>query len=106
MQPVKGFVCECGKSFRDKTDYSRHQNRKTSCIIQIINKTDYQCSKCNKYFSSTSNLNKHVKKCDYIQPIVIKEKKEVVEDFYLEDAVVAMPMRDYKWYVNAVVVKI
>lgn len=60
----KRVTCICGKTFRDKVDLKRHENKKYSCLITVIKITDYQCKKCNKYFSNSSNVNKHSKKCN------------------------------------------
>jgi hypothetical protein len=180
METVKGFVCECGKSFRDKTDYTRHVNKKKSCIIKIVNKTNFYCVKCDNYYSSVSNLNKHLKKCNatsrpqqsidlgqnidldqnddldqnkfgqnadldqnddldknkfgqnanldqnhkHIQdqntnldkniepkqinnkPIQMEYGFNLLDNFYLEDAIISMHSRDYKWYINAKIINI
>jgi hypothetical protein len=99
---VEKYKCECGKVFRDKTDFTRHQNRVTSCVLNVVVKTDYQCENCQKYFSTLSNRNKHTKKCAVVKRVA----KPLIEDFYLEDIVVSMPTRDYKWYENVIITKI
>ena len=50
----------CGKKFRDSTDLNRHKKKKTPCLLTAIKITNYQCHHCNNYYSSVSNLNKHI----------------------------------------------
>ena len=75
------LTCVCGQLFRDKTDLNRHQNRKISCLIVKI--TNFKCESCNTYFSSVSNLNKHMKKhknvCLSTAPVHISEIEEIAE---------------------------
>jgi len=63
------FTCEmCNYNTNNKRDFDRHNNRP-----KHINKTNYQieekmntCDKCNKQFTTTSGLWKHLKKCEKI----------------------------------------
>jgi uncharacterized C2H2 Zn-finger protein len=55
------YICDvCKKKFRDKTNYTRHVNRKNKCIPPSI--TEYTCPYCNAEFTEKSNLSRHIKK--------------------------------------------
>ena len=54
------FKCDkCHKKFNNKTIFTNHMNRKTSCVTQIAN-TDNTCPKCDKNFSTYVSLWQHV----------------------------------------------
>ncbi len=57
------YECElCNKSFKLKTNYNNHINRKRACVKEIIN-----CFKCNRLFKTLNDLKKHLNKqkpCD------------------------------------------
>lgn len=59
----------CGKNFRVPNDLQRHKNRKSPCLIKEIPlehlNNPYRCTFCNRIFSKTSNLNKHLHKCKF-----------------------------------------
>lgn len=76
MNDVKMLhMCDkCNKTFRFKSDYDRHVNRKISCVKE--EKTDYYqqkkiCNYCNKTLSRSDALSKHMITCK------MKNKKEV-----------------------------
>ena len=51
---------KCGKYFNQKSNFTRHINRKNPCNEQISNKTN-KCNSCGKMFCDGSSLIKHVK---------------------------------------------
>jgi hypothetical protein len=57
----------CGKEFRKPSDFERHKNRKTPCLIREISpehiNNPNRCIFCNKIFSKKENLTKHHKIC-------------------------------------------
>ena len=57
----------CGKIFPKSGHLERHKNRKTPCLIQIIQPEQVnnpnRCIFCNKIFTNISNRNKHLKLC-------------------------------------------
>ena len=64
------YVCElCNKKFLDKTKYTKHKNRKTTCNNQIAN-VNNTCSKCKKNFKSYQTLYRHSKSCENIEATV------------------------------------
>jgi len=69
------YQCEkCEKIFNNKTEYTRHLNRKTLC-----NKiyTEFKCFKCLKIFSSNQHLERHKNKKNPCISAIIKLEKEV-----------------------------
>jgi hypothetical protein len=53
------YTCEdCGKKFKDKQDYTRHINRKTSCK-KPENCQKFICNLCNKEFTSQFSMKRH-----------------------------------------------
>ena len=75
---MPNYTCKtCNKNFKQKTDYTRHLNRKYPCKSPVtyskngihIPKMEYsECEYCNKTYSTKYNLNKHHNIC--------KSKKE------------------------------
>jgi uncharacterized protein (UPF0335 family)/uncharacterized C2H2 Zn-finger protein len=66
---VKHKCKRCEKEFKNRTDFTRHMNRKYLCpikVIPIINeiKTMYKCLNCNKKYVHGSSLSKHKKMCN------------------------------------------
>jgi DNA polymerase III delta prime subunit len=62
------FRCyNCGKQFKKPSDFQRHKDRKTPCLIREIApeniKHPNRCIYCNKIFSTPGNLKKHRGKC-------------------------------------------
>jgi len=55
------YLCVCNKAFRDIVDLNRHKNRKTPCVILLIDKK-IVCD-CGKNFVNVGNLNRHKKIC-------------------------------------------
>lgn len=59
------FSCtKCCKEFKTKQDYTRHMNRKTSCVKEII-----KCDNCLQEFKTNQNLTKHLNrkfKCEKV----------------------------------------
>lgn len=54
------YECDkCGKIFQHKNDYSKHNNRKTSCV----DSARIKCDNCSKYFKHKSSMYHHKKKC-------------------------------------------
>ena len=57
----------CGKVFKTPTDFMRHRNRKTPCLIQDVKpeqvNNPLRCIFCNKIFSNNSHLVRHLKIC-------------------------------------------
>jgi hypothetical protein len=57
----------CGKEFRTPTEYQRHKNRKTPCLILEVApehiSNPNRCIFCNKIFSKHSNILRHLKTC-------------------------------------------
>jgi hypothetical protein len=63
------YTCEdCNKKFTDKQDYTRHMNRKTSCIRE--DNKQFICKICNKILSSYFSLKRHER------DICLKKKNE------------------------------
>lgn len=62
------FRCyNCGKQFKKPSDFERHKNRKTPCLIRELApeniKHPNRCIYCNKIFSTAGNLKRHHGKC-------------------------------------------
>ncbi len=92
------YVCKkCGTDFKKKWNYEYHINRKNPCIGTPINNLEnreiknekienienellieYKCEYCMKEYSSSSNLNKHIKTCK-IKINIENEKKDFLE---------------------------
>jgi hypothetical protein len=57
----------CGKEFRTPTEYQRHKNRKTPCLIREVAPEHVtnpnRCIFCNKIFSKHGNILRHLKTC-------------------------------------------
>lgn len=64
---VKNKCYSCGKTFRDESDFNRHKNRKTPCLIRDIKPEDIKhpnrCIYCNKILSKQAHLERHHKTC-------------------------------------------
>lgn len=57
----------CGKGFKKQSDFDRHKNRKTPCLIrevapEHINNPN-RCIFCNKIFSKKEHVTRHLKTC-------------------------------------------
>ncbi|SIP85899.1 Zinc finger C2H2-type/integrase [Pacmanvirus A23] len=67
MEHIDNKCYNCGKIFKKPSDFERHKNRKTPCLIrevppeQIHNPN--RCIFCNKIFSKKENLTRHLKTC-------------------------------------------
>jgi len=61
---VKHTCEKCEKIFKTKSSYTRHVNRKNSCIKQIdkLYFGDGFCTNCDKIFNSYDSLYKHIKR--------------------------------------------
>jgi hypothetical protein len=75
---------DCDKKFKDKQDYTRHLNRKNSCIKKE-NDNKYVCNICNKVFSSQFSMKRHqreicIKKQN--EEILLNKIKEIEETLY------------------------
>ena len=56
----------CNKTFHKPSDYKKHKNRKTPCLIQDVPEGDTapnRCRFCNKSYTLKRNLTRHYKKC-------------------------------------------
>jgi hypothetical protein len=57
----------CNKEFKKQSDFERHLDRKTPCVIQSIDpkyiNDPKRCTYCNKVYSRMDNLTKHLKIC-------------------------------------------
>jgi len=96
----------CGKEFKLKGDFNRHKNRKFPCSklnpsqsklnpsksdtdeikseiesvqesIILKSNTDNQCFYCNKFYSTNSNLHKHIKNNCKVKKTHDKEKENI-----------------------------
>jgi hypothetical protein len=68
MEPIVANKCySCGKVFRDESDFNRHKNRKTPCLIREIDEKNLKhpnrCIYCNMILSKPSNLARHHASC-------------------------------------------
>ena len=70
------YICSrCTTIFTKKYNYEKHKNRKYPC-----KKLKFECEFCNKSYSSKSNLNKHLKKCEKNNKIVKSEELEIMKE--------------------------
>jgi hypothetical protein len=54
----------CGKTFKKPSDFKRHQNRKTPCVIREVDlAAKHRCKFCNRVYKYARNLSTHYKKC-------------------------------------------
>jgi hypothetical protein len=54
----------CGKTFKCRSDYVRHKDRKTPCVIRKIDPTaEHRCKFCNRTYKHKRSLTSHSKKC-------------------------------------------
>ena len=79
----KTFLCNCGKKFTREDNFIRH------CKYYCQNKTEKKniCKFCGKYYSTTYNLNKHLKKCkkkDSEEDLSLKDYKKLFDCLYKE----------------------
>jgi hypothetical protein len=73
----------CGKTFKRPSEYERHKNRKTPCLIQDVPDNDIvenRCKFCNRPYKHASNLSRHYQKCAIknggMDILAIKVKRE------------------------------
>lgn len=79
---------KCNKVFSRKSHYEYHKNRKISCIpssrstAHVIcqnNASKSQCSYCNKKFSRTDSLNRHISKYCKIKANQDNQKEDLLQ---------------------------
>lgn len=71
----------CSKKFKFNSDFTRHVNRKKSCINDSSKTTQYKCSICNTLYANKSNLNRHTHgSCTNSKTIVQTDTSEIVNN--------------------------
>ena len=69
------YQCEkCEKIYNNKTDFTRHLNRKTLCTKIYI---EFKCDKCLKLFLSNQHLERHKNKKIPCTSAIVKLENEV-----------------------------
>jgi hypothetical protein len=65
-RPVDRHCFSCGKTFKKPSDFNRHKNRKTPCVIEKIPDNDtvaHRCHFCNKPYKYQRSLKNHYNTC-------------------------------------------
>jgi len=52
---------KCNKAFKNKTDYTRHKNRKRPCATDGICEQRFRCIVCDKSYTTNGSLSRHLK---------------------------------------------
>jgi hypothetical protein len=83
------FTCIiCNKSFTTNGGLKRHINKKTPCVIVVLNNIapsvnhKFKCNSCNHYFTSNQNLKKHI--ANTCQILKNKEKANNMQNEIIE----------------------
>ncbi len=67
MEHIANKCYNCGKVFKKASDFERHKNRKTPCLIREVApeqaNNPNRCIFCNKVLSKKEHLTRHLKSC-------------------------------------------
>ena len=75
------YTCEkCNKEFNQKSNYSKHINRKKLCNSNEKNIIIYKCEKCNKEFNYKTSYLYHINKINSCNTVNFKEKCKQLEE--------------------------